>query len=76
MVQAQVWTLIGLLATALFTLLVQLRGVERSLSNRLSDQTVGLAAWISELSIEMHRGFGEIRGDIAVLRAQINRDEQ
>lgn len=65
MVAAQVWTLIGLLATALFTLLVQIRGVERSLSNRLTD-----------LTTEMHRGFGEIRGDIAVLRAQINRDGQ
>jgi hypothetical protein len=62
-VTAQVWTLIGLLATALFTLLAQLRGVERSLSNRLE-----------ALTSEMHRGFGEVRGDIAVLRAQINRD--
>jgi hypothetical protein len=62
-VEAQVWTLIGLLATALFTLLAQLRGVERSLSER-----------ISALTLEMHRGFGEVRGDIAVLRAQINRD--
>jgi hypothetical protein len=59
--QAQVWTLIGLLATALFTLLAQIRGLDR----RLSD-----------LSAEVHRGFGEIRGDIAVLRAQINRDGQ
>jgi hypothetical protein len=62
---AQVWTLIGLLATALFTLLGQLRGVERSLSNRLE-----------ALTLEMHRGFGEVRGDIAVLRSQINRDGQ
>jgi hypothetical protein len=64
-VAAQVWTLIGLLATALFTLLVQLRGVERSLGSR-----------IESLTLEMHRGFGEVRGDIAVLRAQINRDGQ
>jgi hypothetical protein len=64
-VAAQVWTLIGLLATALFTLLVQLRGVERSLGSR-----------IESLTLEMHRGFGEVRGDIAVLGAQINRDGQ
>jgi hypothetical protein len=63
MATAQVWTLIGLLATALFTLLVQLRGVEQSLSRRLEN-----------LTLEMHRGFGEVRGDIAVLRAQINRE--
>jgi hypothetical protein len=59
-VEAQVWTLIGLLATALFTLLGQMRGLEKR---------------VSDLSAEMHRGFGEIRGDIAVLRAQINRDQ-
>jgi hypothetical protein len=63
MVAAQVWTLIGLLATALFSLLVQIRGVERSLSTRLTD-----------LTSEVHRGFGELRGDIAVLRARIDRD--
>jgi hypothetical protein len=64
-VEAQVWALIGLLATALFTLLVQLRGVEHSLGSR-----------IEALTLEMHRGFGEVRGDIAVLRSQINRDGQ
>lgn len=63
MAAAQVWTLIGLLATALFTLLVQLHGIER-----------GLSARIESLATEMHRGFGEVRGDIAVLRAQINRE--
>jgi hypothetical protein len=64
-VVARVWTLIGLLATAIFALLAQLRGVERSLSSR-----------IEALTLEMHRGFGEVRGDIAVLRSQINRDGQ
>jgi hypothetical protein len=59
MAQAQVWTLIGLLATALFTLLGQLRGVDRR---------------ISDLTTEMHRGFGELRGDIAVIKARIDRD--
>ena len=54
------WTLIGLLATALFTLLGQMRGLEKR---------------VSDVGAEMHRGFGEIRGDIAVLRAQINRDQ-
>jgi hypothetical protein len=62
---AEVWTLIGLLATALFALIGQLRGVERTLSSRLE-----------ALTLEMHRGFGEVRGDIAVLRAQINREGQ
>jgi hypothetical protein len=65
MANAQVWTLIGLLATALFALLGQIRGVERS-----------LVARIDALTAEMHRGFGEIRGDIALMKAQINRDGQ
>jgi hypothetical protein len=63
MVAAQVWTLIGLLATAMVSLLVQIRGIERSLSDRLTD-----------LTSEVRRGFGELRGDIAVLRARIDRD--
>ena len=55
------WTLLGLLATALFTLLGgQMRGLEKR---------------VCDVGAEMHRGFGEIRGDIAVLRAQINRDQ-
>lgn len=61
MANAEVWTLIGLLTTALFTLLGQLRSLERR---------------VDEGFAEMHRGFGELRGDIAVLRAQINRDGQ
>ena len=56
---AEVWTLIGLLATALYTLLVQMRSLERRITERLA-----------ELTLEMHRGFGELRGDIAVLRAR------
>lgn len=58
-VEAQIWTLIGLLATSLFTLLGQFRGLEKR---------------VSDLATEMHRGFGEVRGDIAVLHAQINRE--
>jgi hypothetical protein len=58
MAAAQVWTLIGLLATALFTVLVQVRRVDE----RLGD-----------LTAEMHRGFGELRGDMAVIKAQIDR---
>lgn len=54
MVNAEVWTLIGLLATALFTLFGQVRGIDRR---------------ISDLTVEMHRGFGELRGDIAILKA-------
>jgi hypothetical protein len=70
MVEAQVWTLIGLLATALFTVLFQLRSLEQ----RLSDRFAGAASDLQGLSTEMQRGFGEIRGDIAVIKAQINRD--
>jgi hypothetical protein len=72
MVDAQVWTLIGLLATALFTLLVQMRALDQRLSDRMSDMT----AEMNRMSLEMHRGFGEIRGDIAVIKAQLNRDGQ
>jgi hypothetical protein len=61
---AQIWALIGLLASTLFTLLVQIHGVERSLSARIED-----------LTAEVHRGFGELRGDIAVIKAQLNRDQ-
>jgi hypothetical protein len=58
MAEAQVWTLIGLLASALFTLLVQVRRIDERLGN---------------LTAEVHRGFGELRGDIAVIKAQIER---
>jgi hypothetical protein len=58
MAAAQVWTLIGLLAAALFTLMGQIR--------RIDDR-------ISDLTTEVHRGFGELRGDIAVIKAQIDR---
>jgi hypothetical protein len=75
-VEAQVWTVIGLLATALFILLVQVRGTERSLVGRLTEMDRRLGQRISDLTTEMHRGFGEVRGDIAVLRAQINREGQ
>jgi hypothetical protein len=72
MVAAQVWTLIGLLATALLTLLIQIRGVEQ----RLFSLQIDVSARLADLTAEMHRGFGEIRGDISVLRAQINLDGQ
>lgn len=70
MVAAQVWTLIGLLATALFTLLVQMRAGERGVGERITS----LQREVGALTAEMHRGFGGLRGDIAVLRAQINRE--
>jgi hypothetical protein len=70
MMAAQVWTLIGLLATALFTLLIQLRTVEQRISDRLASVETHLHANTSQV----HRGFGELRGDIAVLRARIDRD--
>ncbi len=69
---AQIWTLVGLLATALFTLLVQLRAVEQRISERLTRVETQLHG----NNAEMHRGFGELRGDIAVLRARIDRDGQ
>jgi hypothetical protein len=70
MAAAQVWTLIGLLATALFTLLVQLR----SLDQRVADRFATLTAEVHQTNAELHRGFGELRGDIAVIRARIDRD--
>jgi len=72
MVDVQVWTLIGLLATALFTLLVQLR----ALDGRMVDRFAKVEDRLSDMTTEMSRGFGEIRGDISVLKAQINRDGQ
>jgi hypothetical protein len=59
MADAQVWTLIGLLASALFALFGQVRAIDRR---------------ISELTVEMHRGFGEVRGDIAVVKARLDAD--
>jgi hypothetical protein len=72
MVAAQVWTLIGLLATVLFSLLVQLRSLDQRVANRFAALTVE----VRQTNAELNRGFGELRGDIAVLRARIDRDWQ
>ena len=59
MAAAQVWTLIGLLGAALLALMAQVR--------RIDDR-------ITALTVEVHQGFGELRGDIALIKAQIDRD--
>jgi hypothetical protein len=71
MATAQVWTLIGLLATALFALLAQMRSLER----RVADLALDVRGSIEALAAEVHRGFGELRGDIAVIKAQISRGD-
>lgn len=71
MVAAQLWTLIALLAAALFAMFVE----QRRMGDRMNDGFGELRREIGELGSEFGdlRGeFGELRGEFAVLRHEVH----
>jgi hypothetical protein len=64
MVAAQLWTLIALLAAALFAMFVELR----RMGDRINDGFGELRKEIGDLRGE----FGELRGEFAILRHEVH----
>lgn len=66
MADAQVWTVIALLAAAMFAIVIEMRRMNDRLSDRMTD---GFAAVRSEIS-ELRGQFGELRGEFGDLRGE------
>jgi len=70
---AQVWTVIALLAAAVFAIVIEMRRMNDRLTDRVTDVSVQLQRQFGELRGEFGelRGeFGELRGEFGQLRAE------
>lgn len=74
---AQVWTVIALLAAAMFAIVIEMRRMNDRLSDRMMDGFAAVRSEIAELRGqfgELRGEFGELRGEFHALRADVRAD--
>lgn len=74
---AQVWTVIALLAAAMFAIVIEMRRMNDRLSDRMTDGFAAVRSEIAELRGqfgELRGEFGELRGEFHALRADVRAD--
>ena len=77
MADAQVWTVIALLAAAMFAIVIEMRRMNDRLSDRMTDGFAAVRSEIAELRGqfgELRGEFGELRGEFQTLRADVRAD--
>ncbi|MGH8893035.1 MAG: hypothetical protein ACRDWY_06980 [Actinomycetes bacterium] len=73
---AQVWTLIGLLAAAMFTIVVEMRRTNDRLNDRMTDGFTAVRAEIADLRVDVRGDIAGVRADIAELRHDFRGHEE
>ncbi len=77
MADAQVWTVIALLAAAMLAIVVEMRRMNDRLTDRMTDGFAAVHAQIGSLRQdfgELRGEFGELRGEFTALKAEMRAD--